>query len=63
MITLNKISNSYNRQILEVLGLSTDEKPSAKIGEISLTNGSTFFCMDTSDFFMFDEQNKKWWMI
>ena len=39
----------------EYRGLSTDEKPTERVG-----NGSLFFEMDTLKVFMFDEQNNKW---
>ena len=39
----------------EYRGLSTDKKPTERVG-----NGSVFFEMDTCKVFMFDEKAKKW---
>lgn len=39
----------------EYRGLSTDVKPTKRVG-----NGSVFIEMDTGKVFMFDEQNKVW---
>jgi hypothetical protein len=41
---------------IEMHGLSTDEKPVNK----SIPNGSVFVEMDTSDVYMFDEENEQW---
>lgn len=36
-------------------GLSTDTKPDKDI-----INGSTFYCIDTGEVFMYDEENGTW---
>ena len=41
-------------------GLSTDEKPIEKYGEIRIGNGSSFYEMDTGEAYMYDEENKDW---
>lgn len=60
MVTLNKIDNS-NRSILQITGLSTDEKPLQKIEGEYITNGSIFKEIDTSDTYKFDYENKVWY--
>ena len=42
MVTLTKIGNEYNAQVLEITGLSTDEKPIGSIDGIAINNGSVF---------------------
>lgn len=59
MVTLNKIDGN-NRNILRIVGLSTDEKPIDTIENMHITNGSTFKCIDTGETFIFDSENKKW---
>ena len=59
MVTLNKIDRD-NRNILRIVGLSTDEKPIDTIENMHITNGSTFKCIDTGEIFIFDSENKKW---
>lgn len=39
----------------DLRGLSTDEKPTEKVG-----NGSTFLEMDTGKVFIFDKENEEW---
>lgn len=50
MITAANVANVY-----DLRGLSTDTKPTEKVG-----NGSTFLEIDTSKLFAFDEANKQW---
>lgn len=60
MVTLNKIDGN-NRNILRIVGLSTDEKPIDTIENMHITNGSTFKCIDTGESFVFDYENKCWY--
>lgn len=39
----------------EFRGLSTDTKPIERVG-----NGSIFFCIDTQEVYMFNEESKTW---
>lgn len=48
MITVNNLTDKY-------YGLSTDTKPTDNV-----RNGSTFFEIDTSKSYVYDEQNKQW---
>ena len=34
-----------------------------KMGTIFIGNASTFYCMDTKEAFIYDEENKKWWEV
>ena len=45
---------TVGEKIYEFRGLSTDEKPTKRVG-----NGSTFIEIDTGKIFMFDEKNKE----
>lgn len=60
MITLQKVGNSMNREVLEITGLSTDEKPIDFINFTYITNGSTFEEIDTGTIYKYDEDAKEW---
>lgn len=63
MITLNKYGDKQNRVWLELYGLSTDEKPIKKFGEVLIGNSSTFYEMDSKKAYIYDEENHKWWDV
>ena len=67
MITISKNENTKivneNRYILvELRGLSTDEKPIMYDEKIDsyIDNGSIFIEIDTGKFYMFDLENTQW---
>lgn len=57
MITLDK---SDLNAPLSFKGLSTDSKPTTKFGSIPITNGSSFFEMDTQKCFFYDGGTDSW---
>lgn len=59
MITLNKIGDYHNRQLLEIECLKADEKPIGTIDGLVITNGSKLHELD-GDAYEYDEQNKTW---
>lgn len=59
MVTLTKSGGFYNRKILEIDGLKSDEKPTDTIEGVTITNGSIFREMD-GDTYKFDEVNHRW---
>lgn len=62
MVTLQNVDVG-NRQVLELVGKSTDTFPTNATGGIdgyTLTNGSTLFEMDTSTAYMFDVETDTW---
>lgn len=62
MVTLNEMRNyGANRNVLSIMGLSTDIKPIDVCEGMTITNGSSFYCMDTKTVFLFDEENKTWY--
>lgn len=54
MVTLSKASYQNQTRVSEFIGLSTDNKPT------DVGNGSTFYCMDTQQLYMYDEQGQQW---
>lgn len=57
MITLDKTDLG---QTLPFKGLSTDTKPTITFDSLKITNGSTFFEMDTQDVYFYDESTGSW---
>lgn len=49
-------SNANNDAVWELIGLSTDEKPTTD----KIPNGSTFKEMDTGKTYMYDIESKSW---
>lgn len=47
-------------KIMELFGLSTDEKPTGTFNNTKISNASTFLEMDTGKVFMYDEENEQW---
>ena len=60
MVTLQKIGGDMNRNVLEITGLSTDEKPIEFIETTYITNGSTYEEIDTGTVYKYNESGKKW---
>lgn len=62
MITITD-RNKFNNT-LEISGLSTDQKPirfvEYKNVKYTIENASTFYEMDTTTAFMYDEENHQW---
>lgn len=57
MVTLNKDDTSVE---LSFKGLSTDTKPTGYYDDTEITNGSSFFCMDTQEVFFYDYETQAW---
>lgn len=49
-----------NRKVLEISGLSTDDKPIAFVDGVYITNGSTFEEIDTGTVYKYNEDAKEW---
>lgn len=63
MITLEKYNGEVKYTKLELNGISTDEKPIGTFEGYPLSNGSTFYEMDTKKPYIYDEENEKWWEV
>ncbi len=59
MITLVKRGEATVSPILEFYGLSTDTKPTEYNGD-AVSNGSTYYEMDTKNIYIYDAENKVW---
>ena len=63
MVSLIKVGGQHNSRVLELYGLSTDEKPINKINGLHILNGSTYLEMDTSKVFVYSESDETWYEI
>jgi len=61
MITVTKDPTyASHKPGLELVGLSTDEKPTDTVNGVPVTNGSTFIEMDTGNLYWFDQAAGEW---
>ena len=58
--TMSKYGSNTNRPLSEIVGLSTDTKPTDSIEGIKIQNGSSFRELDTGKRFLFDGENTTW---
>lgn len=59
MVTLTKIGDEYNSQVLEITGLST-EKPIGSIDGLAISNGSVFKEINTGAEFLYNAESNEW---
>lgn len=57
---MSKYGSNTNRPLSEIVGLSTDTKPTDSIEGIKIQNGSSFRELDTGKRFLFDAENTTW---
>lgn len=57
---MSKYGSNTNRPLSEIVGLSTDTKPTDSIEGIKIQNGSSFRELDTGKKFLFDAENTTW---
>lgn len=65
MVSLYKTYNTrtedgYIYNLVELRGLSDDEKPVVLDNGVNVDNGSVFIEMDTQDIYMYDYDNANW---
>jgi hypothetical protein len=58
--TMSKYGSNTNRPLSEIVGLSTDTKPTDSVEGIKIQNGSSFRELDTGKKFLFDAENTTW---
>ena len=61
--TMSKYGASINRPLSEIVGLSTDVKPTDKVEGIPIQNGSIFIEMDTNKKYRFDIESRQWNLV
>ena len=53
--------SATNRPLCEIVGLSTDTKPTAADG-YDVPHGSTWLCLDTADVWFYNKNNDTWYL-
>lgn len=61
MVSVTSYNGKSVTGLLEVVGLSSDNKPTERIGDYYIMNGSTFLEMDTGKVYIYSEGNKTWY--
>lgn len=61
--TMSAYGSNTNRPLSEIVGLSTDTKPTDSIEGIKIQNGSSFRELDTGKRFLFDAENTTWYEV
>lgn len=61
--TMSKYGASINRPLSEIVGLSTDVKPTDKVEGVPIQNGSIFIEMDTNKKYCFDIESRQWNLV
>jgi hypothetical protein len=59
-ITYLASGDARAKSVMSFVGLSSDTKPTDTYKGTTITNGSTFFEMNTSTVYMYDEANTTW---
>lgn len=63
MVSVTNFNGKSITGLLEIVGLSTDEKPTESVDGYRIMNGSTFFELDTGFIFFYSESDKTWYSI
>lgn len=63
MITIYEFAGKRNGQTVDMIGKSTDEKPTKTFEGHPIINGTIFYEMDTKKIYMYDEEESKWWEV
>ena len=61
MISVEGSTKDDRKPMLELWGLSTDDKPIYSYGSLLIANGSIFHENDTSSIYRYSEGNRKWY--
>lgn len=60
MVSITSFNGRSLTGVLEISGMSTDEKPIGSYEGYRIMNGSTFLEMDTSMVYFYDEETQTW---
>lgn len=63
MVSIYSYMGRRNSATLDIVGLSTDTKPTEKFENTPIINGSAFLEMDTGEIYLYDEENAKWYKM
>lgn len=60
MNSIIKHGNLVNEFIMSIYGLSTDTKPTITFNGEEITNGSSYYEMDTKKAYLYDKEHETW---
>ena len=60
MVSVTSYNGKAVTGLLEIVGLSSDDKPIETVGDYYIMNGSTFLEMDTGIVYFYDEEAQQW---
>lgn len=63
MVSVTRYNGKVVTGLLEIVGLSSDNKPTKTIGDYYIMNGSTFLEMDTSRVYIYSETDLSWYEL
>lgn len=63
MVSVTTYNGKVVTGLLEIVGLSSDNKPTKTIGDYYIMNGSTFLEMDTSRVYIYSETDLSWYEL
>ena len=63
MVSVTSYNGKAVTGLLEIVGLSSDNKPIKTTGDYYIMNGSTFLEMDTGVVYFYDEEAQQWIII
>lgn len=63
MVSVTSYNGKAVTGLLEIVGLSSDNKPIKTVDNYYIMNGSTFLEMDTGIVYFYDEEAQQWIII
>ena len=63
MVSVTTYNGKVVTGLLEIVGLSSDNKPTKTIGDYYIMNGSTFLEMDTGRVYIYSETDLSWYEL
>lgn len=63
MISIYEFAGKRNGQTVDMVGKSTDEKPTKTFEGHAITNGSILYEMDSKKLYMYDEEGHTWYQV
>ena len=63
MVSVTSYNGKAVTGLLEIVGLSSDNKPIKTVDNYYIMNGSTFLEMDTGMVYFYDEEAQQWTII
>lgn len=63
MISIYEFAGKRNGQTVDMVGKSTDEKPTKTFEGHAIINGSILYEMDSKKIYIYDEEGHTWYQV